>query len=535
MDFTRHFVARLAVFGLLLASAGFGADPPQDANPSTAQPPQPPWWDQTISVAVESTPPGAWVLINGYRVLDPVGVARVTPCTIEHLLPGEYDFELFNDDSHGLVRNVSIGDVAKPLEFSLKRNRRHRWSNRDPKSIPSWGVNSARPVPPRLSSAQRIGRLKELYDRFVSLDKLRISDEWAAARFDCVRFDDAVLGLFAPIAGSWSISNGALQGGDRLVSQIAFLLPLISNRLEVHARIHSDGVCELNLYGPNCSRYSGTTAVGRVHFGRMGRSAETDWAELSTRDKPGDNRYGFRIPTGPAEVTLELRSGRLDGSLETSEGLLEFREKLRHGDPPPVVYVGVGGSRQNTIRLHELRINGRVDLFAETTDVLIGMGEEFWAAGRTVALIFNTGTNPYRLLLNGETIIEAQGTPAWAGMAGMLRRSIVDLHFGDVIGFDMGEVTDETALFVVGVDVQTSRVVLATHPLVWRGRGDKGDNEDWFHRFDLRQDKVPRITSHDQSDVMKRFGATLHFPFPGLGITGRPGANLRVALKVQVR
>jgi hypothetical protein len=204
------------------------------------------------------------------------------------------------------------------------------------------------------------------------------------------------------------------------------------------------------------------------------------------------------------------------------------------GPLPGAAYVGFGGGRENALRIHRLDVDGRIDLHSVEADVLLGMGEEFWGEGRYVKLLYYAGGRFTRLLVNGEPVAEAPVLPVWMPMATAIWRATVSVKYGDVIGFELGKVDDESALFVVGVDVETSRVVLASHPMVWRATW--GDFDDaWYRTFDSADGPMPRIGNGEQDNPMDLYRKELHMEFPGLSLAGLPTPSGRWGFKYGVR
>lgn len=517
----------------LIAGAGARAGARQPSEPTRSdiednaqgptEPAEPPpaWWDRAIAIRVESSPLGASVLLNGYRIVDAHRSPLMTPCEIPHVAPGEYVVELLGHDDRYARRTVQIKTPSEVFHFPLQGKSRHRWSKRDPESIPVSRVDSRLPIPPEASTEARLSALRELFGPALRLEAIRSKEGLASGHLAFRHFRQGAMSLFAPIAGNWSVTQRVLSGRHPLVSQVVCLVPWIPDRLKVFGRVHSDAVLELNLYDPVCNRYSGTAAVGRIHFGRMGRSAKSDWVEVSSGEIPGHAEYGFRFPEGAQEVTLELRSRRLKGSVSTDRRTLSMRGKVRSGPLPGAVYVGFGGGRDNALVIHQLKVDGRIDLHSVETDILVGMGEAFWGQGRYVTLRYYSGGHFTRLLVNGEVIAQSSVLPVWMPMARMIWRASVFLKHGDVIGFELGDVDDESSLFVVGVDVETSRVVLATHPMVWRAVWGEFDDA-WYDTFDLGEDHLPRIGNGDQENAIGRYRQELHMGFPGLSLAGLP-------------
>ncbi len=502
-----------------------------------AEPPPPPWWSRAVAVDIVSSPGGSRVLVNGYRIIDTRGDTLMTPCAIPHMLPGDYVFELVADEGQSVRRRVTVGPDGRLPPFALDAKRSKRWRRRTVDSLPSVRIDARQPIPPWRSIEDRHAALAALFGRHARINPPRRDDELATVRVSMERFQEDALPLFAATGGSWSVERGNLMGRPIIpgVQQAMFLLPFVGKKIEVTGRVHSDAIFELSLHDPNCERFEGTNAVGRLHFGRMGPTAESDWLELSARESSPAPIWGIPFPKGPQDIELKLDARKLFGSVTVGRGQKNAKRLAAKGDPPDVVYVGFGSGVSNTVRVERLQITGAIDLGVVTTDVLVGMGESFWGEGRDVTLIYSAGTKPHRILVNGETIIDAPGLPVWMDLVSQLRRVSVTLRHGDTIGVEMRKINDESAFYLAGVDVETSRVVLATHSLVWRASASESDGDDWLDSFDSGTGATPRVTTRTQADVMSAYEQALRTPFPGLGIASLPAGHRTCRLKTAVR
>lgn len=379
----------------------------------------------------------------------------------------------------------------------------------------------------------RIDALRRLFGASVTLGDVPAAGAALDAKMRISAFDESVWHVFTPVSGAWTLQDGRATGKALGVSQLLCLVPWKTQKLSVRSRIDATGVCELNLYDPVADRLTGSDGVGRAHFGRMRDAADTDWFDVSTRDRREPPNWGLRFPDGLQHVCLILDGNAVTGTVRVDEVDRTLTRVLDPGDPPAVAYVGVAGGVLNTIAIESLEIDGQIDLAAPTTTVLTGVGAAFWGDGRDVALLYNAGGSFRRLLINGVAVGEPAESTRWTDTERTLSRTVVRLRHGDVVGLELSDADDETALLLAGQDTATGRVVLATHPLVWQLAPDNYD-EAWFRDVTRPHDR-PRAGSGGYREQLAELSARLSAPFPGVSIAGPAEARARVAFRYVVR
>jgi hypothetical protein len=379
----------------------------------------------------------------------------------------------------------------------------------------------------------RIDSLRALFGAGVVLGDAPTSGADIDVKVRIGRFDESSFRLFTTVSGAWTLQDGRATGKALGVSQLLCLVPWRTQKLAVRGRMDATGVCELNLYDPVADRLTGSDGVGRAHFGRMGDIADTDWFDVSTRDRREPPSWGLRFPAGLQHVCLVLDGNAVTGTVRVDESDRTLTRVLDPGDPPDVAYVGVAGGVLNTISIESLEIDGQIDLAAPTTTVLTGMGAAFWGDGREVALLHNAGGSFRRLLVNGVAVGEPAESTRWTETERTLSRAVVRLRHGDVIGIELADTDDETALLLAGQDTATGRVVLATHPLVWQLAPDEYD-DTWFRAEKLPYHR-PRAGSGGYGEQLAELSTRLSAPFPGVTIAGPAEHRARVAFRYVVR
>ncbi|NOT02721.1 MAG: hypothetical protein HOP29_19125 [Phycisphaerales bacterium] len=469
------------------------------------------------------------------------GTPLITPCEISNVVPGWHLIEVVGDERGYGRRLVRIQVDSGPVRLSLADGLGGTARPRDAQSYPKWVIGAGRLMAAVAGPGDRIDALGALGGGRLELISVDGDDGVARVRLAVDRFDGDAVRWFAPVAGRWSLADGVLIGGGELVAQAMCLAPWMDRPVEVVAGAESDGVFELNIWDSQRARLDGTSATGRVHFGKMESDAETDWAEVSSGGTAGDNRYGFRIPGGARNVVLRLDGRTVHGSVNTDGGGLPMTTVRSAGVALGALYVGFGGGRENRLRIERLTVTGSIDPYDETVNALLGMGEAWWGDGRDVELYYSGGGHIVRLVQNGETLLCEPRMPAWMEMAHTIRHKAVRLRYGDVIGFELAGADEETAVLVLGVDVETGRVVLASHPLTWRGRTGRG-SDGWFNADDYAKAdgsafdvNVVRVGSGDRGEVLSSWWKLLGRPFPGMGVTVPAGADAMSAMKTRIR
>lgn len=379
----------------------------------------------------------------------------------------------------------------------------------------------------------RIEALRTLFGQHLKLTPRMDGATTLAAALRIGRFDDDAVRLFTPIGGIWAYQDGRAVGKALSVSQLLCLVPWRTEKLSVRAGIDATGVCELNLYDPVADRLTGADGVGKAHFGRMHGESDTDWFDVSTRDRREPPNWDAVFPPGPQPVKLLLDGKSLTGTVVVGGTAHTITRTLEPEDPPAIVYVGVAGGVMNTVSIASLEIDGEIDLAASTTTVLTGMGAAFWGDGREVTLLYNAGGCFHRLLVNGIVVAEAVESTRWTDMQDQLYETTVMLRHGDVIGVELADADDETALLLAGIDVQTRRTIIATHPLVWAQAPDPFD-DTWFSGAPPTEPR-PRAGSGGYGEALTAFRLRLGAPFPGLPIAGPTAPRSRVAFRHVVR
>jgi hypothetical protein len=381
--------------------------------------------------------------------------------------------------------------------------------------------------------ASRVDVLRRLFGSAVILADAPASGAAIDASVRIGRFDESALRLFTPVSGAWTLDAGRATGKALGVSQLLCLVPWRTHKLAVRTRMDATGVCELNLYDPAADRLTGSDGVGRAHFGRMREAADTDWFDVSTRDRREPPCWGLRFPAGLQNVRLVLEGNAVTGTVRVDDVDRTLTRILDPADPPAVAYVGVAGGVLNTVAVESLEIDGQIDLAAPTTTVLTGRGAAFWGDGRDVALLYNAGGSVRRLLINGVAVGEPAASTRWTDQERTLIRAVVRLRHGDVIGIELADADDETALLLVGQDTATGRILFATHPLVWQLAPDDYD-EAWFRDAKQPYDR-PRAGSGGYREQLAELSARLSAPYPGVTVAGPPEPRARVAFRYVVR
>lgn len=509
--------------------------PRAERDPQTEpQPPAPTWWEQAVPIKLTSSPGGARLFVNGFQFVDEQGTPLRAPLELPHVLPGSYVFEAADDEGRYGSLTVEVTHAGQGCVVRTRATPSPRWLTRDPQSLPGVRVDGSVMIPSRLDADARRAALRDLFGSLVRLDSMPTTSGLQPILISFERFAAPSARLMTPIAGAWTLRGSALAGHGDTVSQLLCPLPFVPDDLHVTTKVRSDAVLELNLYDPSAKRISGGDALGRIHFGRSGPRSETDWAEVAWLHHPGDMRYGFRLAEGTQDVALELRGKLLRGTVTTQRGAVELQATTNQESLPNQVYVGIGSGVANTAEVHTLQVSGRVDLWSPEVDVLVGMGEAFWGEGRSVTIHFTAAGRCTRLFHNGEVIGAPTPVPDWLPAARALSWTTRTLHYGDVLGFELSSVTDETQLFAVGIDDETGRVVFATHPLVWRS-APGAPAADWYSTADLSADDVPRVGNAVQAEELSHLTELLHMPFPGLPITATADGEGKCALKYRVR
>ncbi len=344
------------------------------------------------------------------------------------------------------------------------------------------------------------------------------------------------LHAFAVMNNRWEVADGVLHGSGLGVSQIVCLLPLAGESCLVRARARSSDILEIALMDPWARRFDGTRAVGRLHFGRMDHWSHTDWIELSSKRRSLQKIYDFRFPDAMQDARLTLVGGRLSSRLTVDGGVKTAGGQVPEAHLRPVVYVSLAGVVNSRVQFDELEIRGAIDLAADHTVVLTGMGPRFWGAGREVILYYRARGHLRRLLHNGEVVFEQPPIEGiWWPYEGPVLVSTVRLGHGDVLAFDLGGVDDEGALHVVGVDRATGRIVLGSHPLTFTAAAAEPEDH-WYHSYPSEAVGRSNISKAQDESMVRRLREVLGRDFPGLPVIGPVvGQERRVFLKTQVR
>ena len=362
--------------------------------------------------------------------------------------------------------------------------------------------------------------LAELFGKAVRFGPPHPGSSRIDVRADFTFADAADLEGFAVIRNDWQLRDGVLHGRGVGVSQIACLLPLVPESCRVRGRLRSDRTFELYFLDPLADRVTGTRAWARLHFGRMDDLASTDWMELSAGDRSLECRYEFRLAAGRQEVSLALTDGGVEARLSVDGGVRVVRGSLPTRSIPPWVGVALAGTVNNRVEIDRLEIEGAVDLDSDTVSCLIGLGAEFWGAGRRVTLHYRARGHFRRLLHNGQEVARQEALPGiWWPTLGPLHHITLDLARGDVLVFQLAGVDDEGALHAVGVDDTTGRVVLASHPLTWTTTPEPPD-ETWLRSPCLTRKHRPQLSVAQDLETLEDIEAVLGRPFPGLPIIG---------------
>jgi hypothetical protein len=141
-----------------------------------------------------------------------------------------------------------------------------------------------------------------------------------------------------------------------------------------------------------------------------------------------------------------------------------------------------------------------------------------------------------RLLLNGEVIIEQKAAPGvWWPTQGPLRAMSLRLRNGDVLAFDLAGEDDDCALHAVGVDRDTGRVVLASHPLIFDASATTPE-QGWYRDYEGTPGERPNLSRAQDESVMRQLRDVLGREFPGLPIGGPAiGPEREVHLRTTIR
>lgn len=398
-----------------------------------------------------------------------------------------------------------------------------------PRVLAEENTSQVRPANPQ---ADRLERLRNLLGPRAEVSAAG-DDIHANVRLHIDRFEQDMLRLFTPIAGQWTLDDGVVRARANGVSQWMCLVPWATDDLEISGRLNASGIAELNLYDPWSPRFTGPDSVGRLHIGRLADIGGEDWFEVSRRDILERGVYRLHFSDGSQDVQLSLKAGRLFGSIDTMDGPRQVEKTVAPGDPPSQVYVGVGGGVLNKVQVDQLDILGRVCLFSSTLTALVGQNKAYWGAGRPVRLYYNAGGTVRRLLINGRDVPETNMTTQPIETQRDLRRADVRLSCGDVLAVELEDADDESAFFLVGVDEQLHRIVVATHPLVWAvAPPDAGDG--WFKTAPA-DDMHPRVGSGGYAEIQAAIREAIGEPMPGLPIAGPQTAHNRVRFKHQIR
>ena len=383
---------------------------------------------------------------------------------------------------------------------------------------------------------ERVQRLAELFGPAVTFGTPELGGRKVRVEATFLFDDPAEQRCFAAMNNEWQIRDGVLHGQGVGTSQIACLLPLSSDSCTVAGRLRSSHVFELCLLDPAASRFDGTRAPGRLHFGKMEQDSTTDWMELSSKERSLARLWGLRFDDGFQKGVLRLAGGELSADLSVIGGTRSMEGQILKRDLPPVVLVSVSGSVNNQVDVDALEITGSVDLSSAWLWVLTGQGREFWGSGRDVVLYYRARGQFRRLLLNGEVVARQTADPEiWWPTRGPLHRTTLHLRYSDVLAFDMAGVDDEAALHAVGVDQQTGRIVLATHPLTFDSCETVPD-EPWYRGYQGTPHHQPTIARAQDSALPGQFRRVLDREFPGLPIAGPAvGPERRMFLKTTIR
>ncbi len=507
--------------------------PEEQTQPEVPPPPPPPpvWWTDAIALSLVSDPPGAKVLLNGYLITDATGMALSTPCELPHVAPGQYTLELLGPRYTYLSKIIKVTPILRLPTLKLKSSRNHRWSDRDKGSIPTLSVDSRHTIPTHLDYAEKSRILNDFARGALRVIPPAKNKHLANATLTS-RNQRRLFTLGAPLAGRWNTEKRNLRNDPARigVSQFIWPIPFLPEGLHMEANANSDGLFELTVHRPMAHRFSGSSALTRLHFGRLGPSAESDWCELSAINLPVQPNWGFRIKPGMQGITMSLRGTDVYGTLRSSGIDKQLHRSLNESDIPENVYIGIGGGVNNALTLERISIKGMLNLAAESIDVITGMGEAFWSRKREVTLLYTTGGRAHTITLNDQTVLEVPAIPAWLDEARNLFHHNITLGFGDQLSITLTGMDDESALWLVGVDAESSRILFATHPLTWRVQALQS------HNSILETDPTtPRIVSGDQSSPIAHFRKALGIDFPGLGITAPDQSARSATLTTTIR
>lgn len=220
-------------------------------------------------------------------------------------------------------------------------------------------------------------------------------------------------------------------------------------------------------------------------------------------------------------MEVSTRGANVDAALDCPGADKRLSRSIGPDDIPSHLHIGVGGGVNNSVCVSSLRADGRFDLASEAVDILTGMGEGYWREKRPVTLLYTTGGAALTIRVNDKQLLMSTGCPAWADGAYTLNRFGVELAYDDTLELELDNMNDESAIWLVGVDAESNRVLFATHPLTWRAGADHAT--------------TPRIVSSDQSAPIANFRDDLHIDFPGFGITCPDEAATACALRTTIK
>jgi hypothetical protein len=195
----------------------------------------------------------------------------------------------------------------------------------------------------------------------------------------------------------------------------------------------------------------------------------------------------------------------------------------------------VAGGVANELTVDALHIAGTVDLYSDTIDALVGMGEAFWGGGRPVTLLFSGDGCFQSLRHNGRIIaVRLPTDPTLGTLDPPLRRCEVLLRAGDVLVFEVSDAEDFAALRVTGVDNATRRTVLASNPLTWTTTSTL-PSAQWLTASTTKQGGRALIARGQAPALQDKFRAATGRECAGLPLTGPPDEQGHAWMKYVVR